>query len=1011
MDIDLGEGIDGTEAAKQILKETDLPVVFLSSYTSPEIVEKTEKITSYGYIVKDSGIAVIDASIKMALKLFDAKKEAEEQKNKLEESEDRFQKLMNVVPDMISIQDTDMNILYSNWKGVASVPQEKRILNTKCYKTYRGYENICPDCNAIEVLKSKKAFQKDAKLPDNTWVDLRVMPIFDDNNNIELFVEWVRDITERKNTEESLKQRETELENQNYEYQALNEEYETLNEELHHINEKLAHSRDLMQYIIEHNRSAVALHDKDLNYIYVSQRYLDVFKVKDKNIIGKHHYEVFPDLPQKWRDVHQKALKGKVSSAENDPYYKEDGTVEWTRWECRPWYEYDGSIGGFIIYTEVITDRINTEKALQESEKRLDQAMSVKNEGIWDWNLITNETYFDDRYYTMAGYKPREFPHNIEAWASRVHHEDLPRAQKEIKEYLSGKSPVLDIEFRFKKKDGTWMWINGKGKIVERDSNDEPLRMIGTHTDITDQKRAEQALKASEKKYRNLLENAFDGIYLLNGDSFEYVNKQFCKLTGYTYSELFDDNFKFSQLLTEESKKIVEQRYNEWRKDIKLDNVYELQIKTKTGKIRNVEVSTTPVKDNKQPMVLGIIRDITEIKKAQQLEREVSIARQAADFKQKFLANMSHEIRTPLSGMLGFIDLLADTNPGEDQKVYIDTLRQSGENLKEIINLILDYSKIESGKVTIKNKTFSIKSLFENITTLFNSICHDNIELKTNISSKLPKYIITDEQRLYQVLSNLVSNAAKFTEEGRITINAKPALTDEQAKESSDNNSVTIKIEVIDTGPGIKPEAQKDLFKPFSQEDTGEVRNIEGTGLGLSICKELVTMLEGEIGVKSKHGEGSNFWFTFKAKVGQKPEIQQSKEKEKEKEKTKKIPSLNVLLVDDRKINQTVAKLMIRSGGHNVDLADNGEEAIKKFQAGNYDIILMDIQMPVMDGVTATKELKKNYKNVPPIVGLSAHAMEGDREKYMQKGMDEYLIKPIKNEDFEDIVQKLKIVT
>ncbi|HKK33027.1 MAG TPA: PAS domain-containing protein, partial [Desulfomicrobiaceae bacterium] len=261
----------------------------------------------------------------------------------LEESEMRFQRMLGVVPDMISIQNPEMDILYSNWHGFAAVPERRRILHTKCHKTYRNLDDVCPDCLAKSVLKTRKPIHEEAELPDGKWFDIRVIPILDKDNNVEMFMEWVRDITERKQAEEAIKE----------------------------SAEKLQHWHELLNYIITHNRSAVAVHDRDLKYIYVSRRYLDVFKVKDPDVIGKHHYDVFPDLPQKWREVHQKSLAGEVHSAEEDPLYREDGSIEWTRWECRPWYESDGSIGGIIIYTEVITERKQREQLLTEQKELL----------------------------------------------------------------------------------------------------------------------------------------------------------------------------------------------------------------------------------------------------------------------------------------------------------------------------------------------------------------------------------------------------------------------------------------------------------------------------------------------------------------------------------------------------------------------------------------------------------------------------------------------------------------
>ncbi len=938
MDINLGSGIYGTEAAEQILEKTDIPIVFLSSHTSGEFVEKAEKLSSYGYVVKNPGIAVLDASIKMALRLFDEKKEAEQHKIKLKEGEEKYRLITENISDIVWMSDLNFNITYIS--------------------------------NSVEKVKGISVQQ---------YLEMKLTDLFPENT-LKIFNDTIAEEIEKERNPDIDKNRSRVLE---VEYYDINKSLKWASISVTFLrNSKgepiglLGVTRDITEKKIADDEistlasmldlapNAITVHDFNGNFLYTNEHNLKLHGYSRDEMMRMSLQEI--DLPESAALINSriKQIKEKGEASFEVMHYRKDGSSFPLMIYVKKvsWY---GEKALLSIGTD-ISEKKKTEKALKESEERLDLAMSVTNEGIWDWNLITNETYFDDRYYTMAGYKPGEFAHNFEAWASLVHTDDLPVAKKAIKEYLTGKSSIYNTEFRFRKKNGDWMWINGKGKIVERDTDNKPTRLVGTHTDITIQKKAEQALSESEKKYRTLAENAFDAIYMLQGRNFKYVNKQFCRLSEYSYSELTADDFDFSKLLTEESKIIIEKRYIDRRKGKELDNVVEFEIKTKKGKVVDVEASTTIIKAGEHPLILGIVRDVSKIKKAKELENEIVIAKKAAEFKQKFLANMSHEIRTPLAGMIGFIDLLADTKLKEEQKLYVDTLRQSGENLREIINLILDYSKIESGQITLKHEIFTLKSLFENVTGLFSSICHKNIELKTTISRQIPKYIKTDKNRLNQILNNLVSNAVKFTEKGTISINAKLAEPRDSSNYYPESDTVKIKIEVKDTGPGISTELQKELFKPFSQADAPEIGYFEGTGLGLSICKELAEMLGGEIGVNSKPGKGSTFWFTFTAKAVDKPEkkcdiaIMQ--------EKYKEAPACSILLVDDKKVNQMVVSLMLKHHGHNVDTAGNGQEAIEKYESGKYDIILMDIQMPVMDGVEATKKLKQKYKKIAPCI-------------------------------------------
>ena len=387
------------------------------------------------------------------------------------------------------------------------------------------------------------------------------------------------------------------------------------------------------------------------------------------------------------------------------------------------------------------------------------------------------------------------------------------------------------------------------------------------------------------------------------------------------------------------------------------------------------------------------------------LHQEIEIARKSVEFKQNFLANMSHEIRTPLTGILGMAELLYKTNLSDEQRDYLETLQHSGDNLRETINLVLDYSKIEAGKVKLKEESFELQRMIKDAEKTFLSLSSKKgLGFYAESETGLPEFVIADKQRVSQILNNLLSNAVKFTNRGSIKVKISGT---EQNPVLENENSLMIKIEVKDTGQGINAREQKNLFKPFYQTEQEYDRTFEGTGLGLSISKELANMLGGEIGLQSKPGNGSTFWFTFKARRSEKPVSE--KNIRKTDVSTFQLP-LNILLVEDKKVNQKVIMLLLKGMGHKVTVFDNGLQAVENYIPALYDLILMDIQMPVMDGITATKMLKKKFSYLPPIIGLSANAFEGDREKYMNMGMDEYLTKPVKASDFRNLLETLGMV-
>jgi two-component system, sensor histidine kinase ChiS len=391
--------------------------------------------------------------------------------------------------------------------------------------------------------------------------------------------------------------------------------------------------------------------------------------------------------------------------------------------------------------------------------------------------------------------------------------------------------------------------------------------------------------------------------------------------------------------------------------------------------------------------------------KEQLLREEIAIARQSAEFKQNFLANMSHEIRTPLTGILGMAEILNKTPLNDDQKDYLQTLMLSGDNLRETINMVLDYSKIEAGKMQLNKDEFVFQSIFSEAEKIFTALNKHNLSLEIFVDPDIPEKIIADQRRISQVVNNLLSNAIKFTPQGKIVI--KSSIKELEITGIKEKN-LTIMIEIRDSGKGISKEAQKKLFKPFFQVEQADNRSFDGTGLGLAICKELVTLMDGKIGLESQVGKGSNFWFTFGA---QSLEDENNKHifKQDIQESRKNFTKLIILLVEDKVVNQKVVTLLLKSLGHQVVIAHNGQDALEIFLPGKFDLILMDIQMPVMDGITAVKKLKEKYSQLPPVVGLSANAFEGDREKYMNLGMDEYITKPVKQSDLERILENLGI--
>jgi PAS domain S-box-containing protein len=764
---------------------------------------------------------------------------------------------------------------------------------------------------------------------------------------------------------------------------------------------ELERQHRLHQAILDNLPLNVFLKDGEGRFVYLSRKTEDTLGVPRETFIGRTDYEMFPaDVAERFRATDHRVLsEGRLIFEEEQLRVSADGAVRVHHAGKMPLHREDTGETFLLGFSFDIDERTRRERDLVEQREFIQGVLDTDPNLIFVKDRRGKLLFVNQALAKMFDMQPEELTNGNYVDEARQDEVDL---YNQTDEQVLANLETVTVEEPVTLRSGEVRWLQTTKTPLRR--ADGEMCVLGISVDITGRKRVEQSLEEQKDFLQTLINALPDAVFAKDRDArLILVNTAFSEATGISEQEALGTTV--FDLYTPEEAAIAGDMDQTVFRTGEVTRIEEW-VTARSGRRGMFETVKVPHR-NAQGETIGLIGVSREITERKQFEDELVRAKEQAEAatvaKSQFLANISHEIRTPLNGVIGMTSLLLTTELDAEQADYVQTIQASGHTLLALINDVLDFSKMESEHLALESRPFDLPSCITRAVSMATPLVREKrLRLVTELAADLPRLVVGDTIRLSQVLGNLINNAVKFTDRGEVT------LTADVVARSGDELELSFAVQ--DTGIGIPGDKLHTLFERFTQVDNSTTRRHGGSGLGLAISKWLVERMGGCIWVESTPGEGSTFSFTIRSAVPREEELRGLALLDRM-HRTVPDPAtraLRILVAEDNAINRKVAIALLNQLGHAADLAGNGAEVLAALEKSRYDIVFMDLHMPIMDGLATTQAIMARWPDGarPVIIAMTADAMQGDRERCLAAGMQDYVSKPVSLESLGAVLAR-----